>query len=52
MVRLKIRFRWRIGNSEGVPLIHTYRKYQPFLRMSELPVRRCGTVGSNTAWFK
>jgi len=39
----------------GLPLIHTYRivrrnsKYQPFLQMSELPVRRCGTVGSNTA---
>jgi len=38
------------------PLIHTYHivrrnsKYQPFLQMSELPVLRCGTVGSNTAW--
>jgi len=38
-----------------IPLIHTYRivrrnsKYQPFLQMSELPVRRCGTVGSDTA---
>jgi len=38
-----------------LPPIHTYRivsrnsKYQPFLQMSELPVRRCGTVGSSTA---
>jgi len=40
------------------PPVHTYRivrrnsKYQPFLQMSELPVRHCGTVGSKTAWFK
>jgi len=38
-----------------LPLIHTYRivcrnsKYQPFLQKSELPVRHCSTVGSNTA---
>jgi len=36
-----------------LPLIHTNRiirrnsKYQPFLQMPELPVRCCGTVGSN-----
>jgi len=41
-----------------IPPIHTYRivrrnsKYQPFLQMSELTVRCCGTVGSSTAWFK
>jgi len=41
-----------------LPLIHTYcivrcnNKYQPFLQMSELPVRRCGTVGSNIADFE
>jgi len=34
----------------ALPLIHTYRivrrnsKYQPFLQMSELPVRRCGDI--------
>jgi len=27
-------------------------KYQPFLHMSELPVRCYGMLGSSTAWFK
>jgi len=44
---------WKL--STGYPsftLTVSYSKYQPFLQMSELPVRCCSTVGSNTAWFK
>jgi len=39
----------RITPFSHLPYRNRNSKYQPFLQMSEIPVRRCGTVGSNTA---